>query len=250
MSLFQIDNYGPWTVTPEPRKETDLQSLQARLYADLADFVGRHDGYVFYDRFDNMLGVTNGIGVAEHAQFQQQVSEEYPVTVSIGIGSGDTPVEALGTATEILQHAGSAQDPTRTEILESRGTHSEGDLTIAHFDVVDVTGSYTDRKNAADTTITIQRATVELAAHLRTTHDSIAHFVGGDNVIAVCPPLTPDAFEGVREHVQDTAGVDLQVGVGRGTTAHAAGHRAKLALEECRESGSRIQQVTTRPVPE
>ena len=43
-TLVQIDNYGPWTVTPSPRRETDLQSLQARLYADFADFAGREDG--------------------------------------------------------------------------------------------------------------------------------------------------------------------------------------------------------------
>ena len=25
MTLIQIDNYGPWTVTPRPRTESDLQ---------------------------------------------------------------------------------------------------------------------------------------------------------------------------------------------------------------------------------
>ena len=35
MTLIQIDNYGPWTVTPRPRNESDLQILQAELYADL-----------------------------------------------------------------------------------------------------------------------------------------------------------------------------------------------------------------------
>ena len=28
MTLIQIDNYGPWTVTPRPRTESDLHSLQ------------------------------------------------------------------------------------------------------------------------------------------------------------------------------------------------------------------------------
>ena len=28
MTLIQIDNYGPWTVTPRPRTESDLQILQ------------------------------------------------------------------------------------------------------------------------------------------------------------------------------------------------------------------------------
>ena len=35
MTLIQIDNYGPWTVTPRPRTESDLQMLQANLFADL-----------------------------------------------------------------------------------------------------------------------------------------------------------------------------------------------------------------------
>ena len=34
MTLIQIDNYGPWTVTPRPRTESDLQILQAELFAD------------------------------------------------------------------------------------------------------------------------------------------------------------------------------------------------------------------------
>ena len=40
MTLIQIDNYGPWTVTPRPRRESDLQRLQAQLYADLNSMMG------------------------------------------------------------------------------------------------------------------------------------------------------------------------------------------------------------------
>ncbi|WP_129116374.1 GTP cyclohydrolase IIa, partial [Halegenticoccus tardaugens] len=36
LTQIQIDNYGPWTVTPEPRREMDLQTMQSRLFADLA----------------------------------------------------------------------------------------------------------------------------------------------------------------------------------------------------------------------
>jgi GTP cyclohydrolase IIa len=245
LSLFQIDNYGPWTVTPSPRQETDLQSLQAQLYADLADFVGQYDGYVFYDRFDNMLGITNGMDLETHRRFQRQVRNRYPVTLSIGVGVGATPVDALGLASQQLQADGSAQDPERTEILSADDgiADTTDDLTIAHFDVVDVTGSYTDRQNAATTTIAIQRATVELASYLHDELDSIARFVGGDNIIAVCPPLPGGSLDAARDHVHDLTGMDFQVGVGRGATAHGAGHRAKLALEECRESGSRIHRI-------
>ena len=47
LTLVQIDNYGPWTVTPHPRPEVDLQTLQSRLYADLSQLIGRDGGEVF-----------------------------------------------------------------------------------------------------------------------------------------------------------------------------------------------------------
>lgn len=248
LTLVQLDNYGPWTVTPSPRRETDLQSLQARLYADFADFVGRDDGYAFFDRFDNIIGVTNGISRRTHERFQERIRNQYPVTVSIGIGAAETPLAALGKATQQLQHTGSAQDPDRTESLVTDDTVApgEGEVTIAHFDVVDVTGTYTDAKHAARTTLDVRRATLELAEYMQTEHDSIARFVGGDNIIAVCPRLSESVFDDARAAVRERADIELQVGVGRGLTAHDAGYRAKLALEECRENGHRVHQITTQ----
>lgn len=239
LSLFQIDNYGPWTVTPEPRRETDLQSLQARLYADLAGFVGQFDGYVFADRFDNMVGVTNGIGRRHYAAFQERVRNRYPVTVSVGLGSSTRPAVALQEASAALQAEGGAQDPERTEVLA--GDTGEPDpVTIAHFDVVDATGTYTDEKSAAETTLVMRRVTLRLSTYMLDHHDSLAHFVGGDNVIAVCPALDAPAFRSAIDHVRERTGVELQVGFGRDETAHEAGYRAKEALERCRETGQRV----------
>jgi GTP cyclohydrolase IIa len=120
-------------------------------------------------------------------------------------------------------------------------------VTVAHFDVVDVTGSLTDRKNAIDVTRTIRRATLELESHLRSHHDCLTHFVGGDNVIAVCPTVSADAFQTAIDHVRGETGLELQVGVGHDRTAHAAGEEAKHALETCRETGDRVRGTETLP---
>ena len=61
MTLIQIDNYGPWTVTPRPRTESDLQILQAELFADVQRLIAAKKGLVFFTRFDNLLAVTNGL---------------------------------------------------------------------------------------------------------------------------------------------------------------------------------------------
>lgn len=249
VSLIQLDNYGPWTVTPSPRREPDLQALQSRLYADLAEQIGTRSGYVFFTRFDNIVAVTNGIDTDAHREIQRSIRNRYPITASIGIGHAQTPAAALGSATAVVQDAGSAQDGGRTEALRGdvlqRVDQTDDDLQIAHFDVVNATGKYTDRLDAFETHIAIERAYSELMQHLYEQHDSLTFFVGGDNMIAVCSGLTEQEFETATAHVRAAADVELQVGVGTGRTAVDAGMGAKHALERCRDGGTRIEVSPT-----
>lgn len=241
---IQIDNYGPWTVTPEPRREVDLQTLQSRLYADLAQLFGNRDGYIFFSRFDNMIAVTNGLGEEAHALIQESVGNRYPVTMSLSVATGTTPVSALGTATEQLQEAGSAQDKGRREVLRGQTIdeqfQTETDVQLAHFDVDDATEKYTDELNEFDTFIQIEQGYASLMKYMREAHDSLSFFVGGDNVIAVCPDLDEAAYEDAISHVREAVDVELKVGVGRGRTASDAGMDAKHALETCRATGDAV----------
>lgn len=243
VTLIQIDNYGPWTVTPEPRREVDLQTLQSRLYADLSQLFGNRAGYVFFSRFDNMIAVTNGLDMDAHALIQESVGNRYPVTISLSVAVDPDPVDALGTATSRLQDAGSAQDRTRQEILrgETLAAQQEDDVQIAHFDVNDATDRYTDRLNEFDTFIHIEQGYAELMRYMRMAHDSLSFFVGGDNVISVCSSIDKPEYADAVEHVQETVGVDLKVGVGRDQTAQNAGMAAKHALERCRENGTTVE---------
>ncbi len=245
LTLVQIDNYGPWTVTPNPRREADLQALQSRLYADLAQLFGNRGGYTFFARFDNMIAVTNGVTRDDHALIQESIGNRYPVTVSFSIATGATPAAALEMATERLQDAGSAQDSERREIL--RGTplteerRTADDVEIAHFDVNDATGTYTDQLHAFDSFVHIEGGYYTLMRYLHDEHESLAFFVGGDNVIAVSAGLSIREYEAAIDHVERTAGVDLKVGVGRGSDPQTAGMTAKHALERCREDNTRVE---------
>lgn len=245
VTLIQIDNYGPWTVTPEPRREVDLQTLQSRLYADLSQLFGNRAGYVFFSRFDNMIAVTNGLDVDAHALIQESVGNRYPVTISLSVAVDPAPVDALGAATSRLQDAGSAQDRTRQEILRGEplavSMRSDDDVQIAHFDVNDATNRYTDRLNEFDTFIHIEQGYAELMRYMRMAHDSLSFFVGGDNVISVCSAVEESEYEDAIEHVRETVGVDLKVGVGRARTAQASGMAAKHALERCREDETTVE---------
>mgnify|MGYP005847282109 CR=1 FL=1 len=251
LTLVQLDNYGPWTVTPEPRREMDLQTLQSRLFADIAQFIGGRGGYVFYTRFDNMIAVTNGIDREAHATLQESISNRYPVTVSLGVDVAETPADALDGATERIQAAGSAQDEDRTEVLAGRFLDGEADpeaVHIAHFDVINATGKYTDQMNEFDSFIHIERSYASLMEYMRKAYGALSFFVGGDNIIAVCPALSAEAYQDAIDHVEHDVGIELQVGVGRDRTAHKAGIAAKHALEECRFDGTTVEFAET-PVP-
>jgi len=243
LTLVQIDNYGPWTVTPEPRREMDLQTLQSRLFADLAQFVGSRDAYVFFTRFDNMVAVTNGLDRDAHAKLQESIRNRYPVTISLGVDVSDSPIDALEQATERVQEAGSAQDQSRTEVLagEYLSETERDDLAIAHFDVNDATGKYTDQLNEFDSFIQIEQGYASLMRYMREEHGALSFFVGGDNIISVCPDLTQADYQAAIDHVHEDAGVDLKVGVGRGPNAHEAGIAAKHALEDCRYKDTTVE---------
>lgn len=245
LSLIQIDNYGPWTTTPEPRREVDLQTMQSRLYADVSQLVGNREGYAFFGRFDNLVTVTNGLDLDALALVQESLGNRYPVTASVSVAVGPSPAEALGRASEQLQDAGSAQDGNRTSVLRgeplAEGERTDTDVQIAHFDVNDATEQYTDQLNEFDTFINIEQGYAALMQHMRNAHDSLAFFVGGDNVIAVCSGLDADDYYEAIEHVRQTVDVDLKVGVGRAATAQSAGMDAKHALERCREDDVAVE---------
>jgi GTP cyclohydrolase IIa len=245
LTHVQIDNYGPWTVTPKPRREVDLQTLQSRLFADLSQLIGNRDGYVFFSRFDNMIAVTNGIDRETHDRIQTSIANRFPVTMSLSIATGETPAAAIATATEQLQAAGSAQDKDRREILRGDPIadvdRTAEDIQIAHFDVNDATEEYTDQLSEFDTFIEIEQGYAELMRYMRSAHGSLSFFVGGDNVIAVCPSLDEAAYQDAIDHVRETVDVDLKVGVGRGRVASDAGYAAKHALEDCRADDTDVE---------
>ena len=252
LTLVQIDNYGPWTVTPEPRSEMDLQVLQSRLFADVADFVGSRDGYAFVTRFDNLVAVTNGLDRTAHERLQTSVRNRYPVTVSVGVGRGEVPAVALDEATAQVQAAGSAQDGDRREVLgfaTDPAPPTPEDVAVAHFDVDDATGEYTDRLNAYDAFVEVERALVSLMAYLREHHGGLAFFVGGDNIVATVPDLAPADYHAALDHVASETDVSLKVGVGHGPTAADAGMVAKHALERCRHRDTAVEMGRERPDP-
>jgi GTP cyclohydrolase IIa len=236
MTLIQIDNYGPWTVTPRPRNESDLQILQSELFADLQRQMGMKKGLVFYTRFDNLLAITNGLNEEDHLRIQRSIKNRYPITISMGVGVGKTPHEAQKLATIALQTKGGAQSSERREILAIDSLVDEKDsyVQVAHIDINSCTETLTDIESAFDTNFMVNKAQHYLMTKL-IKKGALLFFIGGDNFMAPCNGLTEKEIEDILVEIDEEINIRFKAGIGKGNNAEDAAYMADIGLEEIRD---------------
>ncbi len=238
VTLVQIDNYGPWTVSPEPKPEAKLQTLQARLFADLVDEFSSRGGLAFFARFDNILAVSNQISLDQHLNIQKNISEKYPVTVSMGISVGETARIAQQRASRVLQREGSCQSSERKEVLAGRplSRSDESWVRIAHIDINRVS-SLTDSESFYQTYNLIEKVHSTLGEELEKL-GALEFYIGGDNFMALSNGLAEKRFEKPFAIVREKTGVELKAGIGCGATAEEAAGLADESLHDVREGGT------------
>ena len=182
MTLIQIDNYGPWTVTPRPRTESDLQILQAELFADVQRLIAAKKGLVFFTRFDNLLAVTNGLNEEDHMRIQRSIKE------------------------------GGAQSSGRKEILAINNlieNPEDSFVQAAHIDINSVTETLTDIESAFDTSFMVNKAQHYLMTKLRE-KGALLFFIGGDNFMSPCNGLSEDDLTQILKEIDEEIGIGLK----------------------------------------
>lgn len=243
LTLIQLDNYGPWTVNPSPKPEAYLQSLQGRLFSDIEEEFSARRGLVFSTRFDNMLAVSNSIPLEEHKKIQEKIHENYPVTLSMGVGVGEEPYEAQRQASYALREAGSSRSPDRKGSLvgTALGPGDESEVQIAHIDVNHST-SLTDNNPIYESHHLIQRVHLALMSSL-SQFGALVFYMGGDNFMAPSNGLNEDNFSDVFKKIKQKLGAELKAGVGAGTNAEESTRLASECLQDIRNGDSEKQIV-------
>ena len=231
MTLIQIDNYGPWTVTPRPRTESDLQILQAELFADVQRLIAAKKGLVFFTRFDNLLAVTNGLNEEDHMRIQRSIRNRYPITISMGVGAAETAHEAQRLATIALQKEGGAQSSGRKEILAINNlieNPEDSFVQAAHIDINSVTETLTDIESAFDTSFMVNKAQHYLMTKLRE-KGALLFFIGGDNFMSPCNGLSEEDITQILKEIDEEIGIGLKAGIGRADNMEDAAYMADRA---------------------
>lgn len=241
MTLIQIDNYGPWTVTPRPRTESDLQILQAELFADVQRLIAAKKGLVFFTRFDNLLAVTNGLNEEDHMRIQRSIRNRYPITISMGVGAAETAHEAQRLATIALQKEGGAQSSVRKEILAINNlieNPEDSFVQAAHIDINSVTETLTDIESAFDTSFMVNKAQHYLMTKLRE-KGALLFFIGGDNFMSPCNGLSEDDLTQILKEIDEEIGIGLKAGIGRADNMEDAAYMADIGLEIIRAGNNK-----------
>lgn len=241
MTLIQIDNYGPWTVTPRPRTESDLQILQAELFADVQRLIAAKKGLVFFTRFDNLLAVTNGLNEEDHMRIQRSIRNRYPITISMGVGAAETAHEAQRLATIALQKEGGAQSSGRKEILAINNlieNPEDSFVQAAHIDINSVTETLTDIESAFDTSFMVNKAQHYLMTKLRE-KGALLFFIGGDNFMSPCNGLSEDDLTQILKEIDEEIGISLKAGIGRADNMEDAAYMADIGLEIIRAGNNK-----------
>ena len=223
-----------------------LQILQANLYSSIQRAFANLGGLVFFNRFDEMLAITNGITLAQHENIKQTIQDQFPVTLSMSIGVGHTPYEAQQKASKLLQQMGSAQSSARRSVMACERTLGLDDshVQVIHFDIDEVTRTFTDHVSAYETSLLVMTLYAELMKVFQE-RQALMFFLGGDNFMGIANGLSIQEVNSVIEEYR-TKNVKLKCGIGIARTARRAAELAAENLDNIRRNGKQLILSTTK----
>ncbi|HXG05877.1 MAG TPA: GTP cyclohydrolase IIa [Nitrososphaera sp.] len=231
LTIIRIEGYGPWTLTLGYDREAQLQMLQARIYHDVQRLFSSKDGIVFFNRFDEYFAITNGLDADDHREIQRELAESYrDLAMSMAVGSGKTAFEANLIAYRARKE-GIVLD-TEARIFGSID-ESANLAQIMHIDV-DSSTKVGSRLSPYEVTALVMKIYSRLAEEFLK-YNSLAFFLGGDNVMVVSNGMTKEQADEVIKKVTSDIDIRLNCGIGIGKNGRRAAEAATTALDTIRD---------------
>lgn len=230
LTIVRIEGYGPWTVTLGSDREAQLQMLQAKIYHDVQRLFSAKDGIVFFNRFDEYFAITNGLDADDHREIQRELAKIYKdLSMSMAIGAGKTAFEANLDAYRARKEGRNLDGDAR--IFGS--VYGADVAQIMHIDV-DSSTKVGDKLSPYEVTALVIKIYSRLSEEFLT-HNSLAFFLGGDNVMVISNGMTKEQADEAIKKV--TAGIDIKLncGIGIGRTGRRAAEAATRALDTIRD---------------
>jgi GTP cyclohydrolase IIa len=231
LTIIRIEGYGQWTLTLGSDREAQLQMLQARIYHDVQRLFSERDSIVFFNRFDEYFAITNGLGVDDHLHIQHELTKLYDnMLMSMTIGAGKTAFEANLNAYRTRKEGRMLDGNSR--IFGS--VQPQADIAqIMHIDI-DSSAKVGNWLSPYELTALVMKIYSRLAEEFLK-HDSLAFFLGGDNVMVISNGMSKEQADVVLKKVTAGNDIKLNCGIGIGKTGRRAAEAATKALDTIRD---------------
>jgi GTP cyclohydrolase IIa len=231
LTIIRIEGYGQWTLTLGSDREAQLQMLQARIYHDVQRLFSERDSIVFFNRFDEYFAITNGLGVDDHLHIQHELTKLYDnMLMSMTIGAGKTAFEANLNAYRTRKEGRMLDGNSR--IFGS--VQPQADVVqIMHIDI-DSSAKVGNWLSPYELTALVMKIYSRLAEEFLK-HDSLAFFLGGDNVMVISNGMSKEQADVVLKKVTAGNDIKLNCGIGIGKTGRRAAEAATKALDTIRD---------------
>lgn len=230
LTIIRIEGYGPWTVTLGSDREAQLQMLQAKIYHDVQQLFSAKDSIVFFNRFDEYFAITNSLDADDHREIQRELAKTYKdLKMSMAIGAGKTAFEA-----NLNAYRARKEDRMIDNDLRIFGTVHDADVAqIMHIDVESST-KVGNRLSPYEVTALVMKIYNRLAEEFLK-YNSLAFYLGGDNVMVVSNGVTKEQADEVIKRVMAGIDIKLNCGIGIGRTGRRAAEAATKALDTIRD---------------
>jgi GTP cyclohydrolase IIa len=231
LTIIRIEGYGQWTLTLGSDREAQLQMLQARIYHDVQRLFSERESIVFFNRFDEYFAITNGLGVDDHLHIQHELTKLYDnMLMSMTIGAGKTAFEANLNAYRTRKEGRMLDGNSR--IFGS--VQPQADVAqIMHIDI-DSSAKVGNWLSPYELTALVMKIYSRLAEEFLK-HDSLAFFLGGDNVMVISNGMSKEQAGVVLKKVTAGNDIKLNCGIGIGKTGRRAAEAATKALDTIRD---------------
>jgi GTP cyclohydrolase IIa len=231
LTIIRIEGYGQWTLTLGSDREAQLQMLQARIYHDVQRLFSERDSIVFFNRFDEYFAITNGLGVDDHLHIQHELTKLYDnMLMSMTIGAGKTAFEANLNAYRTRKEGRMLDGNSR--IFGS--VQPQADVAqIMHIDI-DSSAKVGNWLSPYELTALVMKIYSRLAEEFLK-HNSLAFFLGGDNVMVISNGMAKEQADVVLKKVTAGNDIKLNCGIGIGKTGRRAAEAATKALDTIRD---------------
>jgi GTP cyclohydrolase IIa len=241
ITIIKIEEYGPWTLKLGSDREGQLQIFQAKLYGHLQKMFSERDAIVYFNRFDELIAISNGLSAEDHLAIEREISDSYrDLNISMSIGIGATAFEANIAAyhsrknNKLVDKSKLVYADKEVQSLYNNSKEFPKDMftQILHLDI-DNSTKVSNVQSPYEITSRIMKMFANLI-ELFVEQKAMTFFLGGDNFMAISNTVTREKASEIIGKIHETENIKLNCGMGIARTGRRAVQAATEALDTIR----------------